>query len=326
MGVDAINHKDGTGELNSHCAAARAALNSYGYPPGHESEICIALDVSSSMDSKNQFYSTGKIQKLIEKALGIAIELSPTESVTIFPFGRTVYEPFIVDEDGIQNVTTMVYNAISNRLSDATNYCAPITKIRNHYFGTKDTRYMPLCYDKPPVYVLFVTDGEPNLQVDEAMNQFSASEYNAMFIRFVALRGHQSDLSFHRLKMICNKTKNTFLPNKQLLILNDPNSLTIDDLFFGHRTWLEEAHEHGILTKDPGVDLDDGKPHNKREITYKQKLEREHGHQDTGISHGHVPVSYQTGNYQTSGFYDDRSSNYGGHHHGTDSVGCCTLL
>jgi len=305
--------KDESGEMDAHCAEARAALQSYGYPPGHESEICIALDVSGSMDNPNQFYNSGKIQKLIEKAMALAIELSPTESVTIFPFGRIAYEPIIIEEHDMETAVSKVFASIGNTFSDKTNYCAPIAKIREYYFGNSYILSAPVIHDRAPVYVLFVTDGEPNIQIDEAMNQFRACEYNAMFIRFVALKGNQANLNFHRLRIICNKTNSTFLPNKHTLILDDPNYLTIDDLFFGHRTWLEEAYEHGVLTKDPGVELDSKNPNNRREIRYKQSIEDDHGHDDTALKHGHVNRQYGAISTDSNIIYDHQQC-------------CCVIL
>src|SRR5579872_6861787 len=68
-------------ELHKHCEEVRKKLRQYGFKKSHESRICVALDVSYSMENPNQFYNTqnladGKVQRLLIKALSLASELS----------------------------------------------------------------------------------------------------------------------------------------------------------------------------------------------------------------------------------------------------------
>jgi hypothetical protein len=289
-------------EMHKHCEEAKAALVRYGFPENHEAQICIALDVSDSMERTNYFYSSQKIQKLIDKAMSLAIELSPGKhTVTIIPFGRTAYEPVEIDEHDVKYAVEKVMEAIGGQLSDKTNYHGAVKKIRSHYFGNCNATTGAVISDKPPVFVLFVTDGEHNLEKTEALNQFAWAERNAIFFKFIALKGLQQNLRFKALEEICANNSKTFLPNRRLLILNDPDELTIQLLFYGYRMWVEEAHEHKVLKNDPKINLDIRNPDDIRELAEKEALERQHGHEDVGSRHEHSSYrSYADNRYRQS--------------------------
>jgi uncharacterized protein YegL len=305
-GPATINHH----ELNIHEEAAKAELKRYGFPDTHKVKVCIALDVSSAMENPNHFYNfkdlaAGKVQTLIDKAMGIAIELSADadHTVTIFPFGAVAFDPVVVAEDNVGTAVDTVMRNIGGELSGGTDYNCVIEKIRQHYFDTKEKLNKPMMSDKAPVFAIFLTDGEPLTKIDEARIQFKASEYNAIFFKFVALKGNQKDLQFNTLKTICQySNRKLAAPNKHLVVLDDPNDLTIKDLFKYYRTWAEEAHEHGILENDPGFNISIENPDNAEELAFKEKLEEDHGHDEAGVAHGHL----NTGNkphYQSTNRY-----------------------
>jgi hypothetical protein len=298
------DHEHGEGELHGHCVAARAALLAYGIPSNHRAQICLALDVSGSMESSNGFYSSGKIQRLIEKMMAIAIELSAGENhtVTIFPFGKVAYEPIVLDEHDIKQAVARVYNAIGRQYAKHTNYNAVAQKIRSHYFGNCLPLNMAKISDKEPVLAFFVTDGADNLEENEARNQFRYSEYNAIFFKFIGLKGTEVNLQFPSLRTICNTTATTFLENKNLLVLNDPSDLTIPMLLNAYRPWLEEAHEHKVLLNDPGVELNPESVDDQEDIARQKRTEAEHGHEDVARRHGHIdaaPLLKQHGTFGT---------------------------
>jgi uncharacterized protein YegL len=289
---DEHDEHDEHDEMHAHCVVARHALLDYGIPSNHRAQICIALDVSGSMEAKNVFYSSGKIQKLIEKMMAIAIELSAGEkhSVTIFPFGKVAYDPIVSDEHDIAEAVLRVFNAIGKKYSDKTNYNAVVKKIRTHYFGDCRPLNAAKKSDKEPVLTFFVTDGDDNLEQNDARSQFLYAEYNAIFFKFIALKGMGTNHQFPTLISICNPGKNTFLENKNLLILNDPSELTIPLLLDAYRPWLEEAHEHEVLLHDPGVKLNPENVHDRADIARQLRFEDEHGHDELSGRHGHVEV------------------------------------
>ena len=286
---DDHDHEQGD-KLHAHCEAARDALTAYGIPPAHHAQICIALDVSGSMESKNKFYSSGKIQRLIEKTMAIAIELSAGDkhTVTIFPFGRYAYDPIELDEHDLKNAVSSVMTAIGRVYSDATNYHAVVQRIRTNYFGDCAPLNKARIYKKDPVFAFFVTDGADNLEQAEAKNQFWYAQHEAIFFKFIALKGNDVNLQFPSLKSIGMRTKHTFLENTHLFTLNDPNELTIKLLLDAYRPWLEEAHEHDVLFHEPGVKLNAENAHDQDDIARMRRFEAEHGHEDLASKHGHV--------------------------------------
>lgn len=282
-------------EVHGHCAAAQKALREYGFPATHQSRVAIILDVSQSMEGENEFYSSGKIQRLIQKAMAMAIELAAGKkhSVTIFPFGSKAHEPIVVTEHHIGEATNKVFLALNRKLDNKTDYGMAMSKVRQHYFSYNGplSAAPEIAYDGAPVFALFVTDGDLNpVHVNgkqEAINQFRYSQYNPMFIKFIALKGKQANLEFHALKEICAKHNTKFLPNRDLTILSDPDDLKIEELFGGYPTWLEEAHEHKILANDPGFKINPSDPRHLKEIAKKEAIEEEHGHEDLDDLHGH---------------------------------------
>jgi vWA found in TerF C terminus len=286
------DHDEG---IHGHCLAAQKQLSQYGFPPSHKAKIAIALDVSGSMENPNQFYSSGKIERLLIKAMSMAIELSPNakHSVTIFPFGSVAFPPIVIEEHDIENVIELVFASIGRNYSNGTDYNTVAMKIREYYFGSSQKLTKVVPSDQQPVICLFVTDGEPREGILEAKNQFKSSEFNAIFFKFIALVGKQdffrkNEEPFSILKEICN-TKKAFVPNKDLIILDDPDKLTIVQLFKKYRVWAEEAHHHGILETDPEFDFDDKKrSHDSAEKNALTSLNKQHNHRNTGKSHGHV--------------------------------------
>ncbi|MES2218431.1 MAG: VWA domain-containing protein [Pseudomonadota bacterium] len=285
------------GEEHKHCAEARAELTRYGFPPSHKAQIAIALDVSVSMHDPNNFYDTGKIQKLIEIAMDMAIELSPNakHTVTIFPFGAVAFAPVVIDEHDIKNAVSNVWQSIGRVFSEGTNYNVVTQAIRQHYFKINGKLTSALPSDTAPVFCLFVTDGEPREERDEARNQFRWSEYNAIFFKFIALKGKQKDLQFQTLDIICKLTKATYVPNKHLIILDDPKELTIKKLFENYRLWAIEAFKHKILVNNPGINYNVNKPNDLSEKKLSDSLNAVHGHDDDE-SYDHASPSNSNSN------------------------------
>jgi hypothetical protein len=286
-------------EIDAHCEEIRAELLRYGFRSSHESQIALVLDVSGSMQNPNAFFygadgllRNGKIQTLLLKALSIAVELSPgpRHQVVIFPFGEVAYDPIMLEEPDIEIATEKVYNAIGRKFSQYTNYHAVVDKMQR-YFGVDNQQP----YERPPVFVIFATDGEANMMRTEARGIFKRSTEMAMYFLFIAFRGIESQHrqyqaakqsrayeEFSQLKEIC--ALKSEMPNRRLLIVDSPEEVSIKLLFKGYRTWLEEAYErhdgkpYQILANDPCIDMDANNPDDREEILEKARMERQHGH------------------------------------------------
>ena len=176
----------------------------------------------------------------------------------------------------IEKAAQMVYQAIGCQFDYKTNYHAPQAALRKLFCEDVGKRQTIQKTNQPPVFVLWVTDGECNVNYNEALNEFRSSKFNPMFIKIIALRGKQDDQQFKQLHAIAREKG--ILPNIDLVILDDPDELSIQLLFKGYRTWLEEAHEHGMLENDPGISFNHANPDDQEELRQKEALEIEHGH------------------------------------------------
>ncbi len=250
----------------------------------HEARVCLVLDVSSSMQEKNKFFSDeikgNQIQTLINRALALAILFDDDKKVEVFPFGEKVFfvaeegkkpGPLVVDCHNYANATNLILDLLEGSLRQHTNYSEPVKAIRKYYFNDVGNRTEKQKCEDAPVFVIFVTDGEPSEKKIEAMNQFRSASHQGIFFKFIALRGQQCDQEFKFLTAV-NKPDikdpdakndeeqaNKFLmDNSNLQILNHPGELTMHRLIEEYRPWLTDAYkEHRILTQAPGIKLAD---------------------------------------------------------------------
>lgn len=291
---------DSQSELHAHCEEVKDELRRYGFKATHASRVGLVLDISLSMDNLNQFYypegydrtaenlKYGKVQRLMIKALSLAAELSSDEhhNVTVIPFGKVAHSSIEIEEHGIDTATADVLESIHWEFDDRTNYHAPQVALRRQFCNDSGPRTTIQQTDQPPAFILWVTDGDSNMKPFEALNEFRYSKYNPMFIKIIALRGKQKNLQFEKLREIASQKG--ILPNVDLVILDDPNELTIQTLFKGYRVWLQEAHEHGMLLNDPGIEF--ANPDDQAELRQLAALELEHAHDD----HSHNPGAPST--------------------------------
>ena len=134
--------------------------------------------------------------------------------------------------------------------------------MREHYFKNSSILKQPQPCDEPPVFAIFITDGEPNTAKHETMKQFKAASHQAIFFKFIALKGQQEDQEFTFLQNIDDhKVKEDkdddsfFIDNSDLVVLNDPKDLTMQQLINEYRPWLAEAYKEKLLLNNPGLDV-----------------------------------------------------------------------
>jgi hypothetical protein len=301
-------------EVDAECEAAKAELRKYGFPQSHRAHIAIALDISYSMQTPNRFYSEMKIARLLRKAMAMAIELSPNKehSIDIFPFGHTVWGPFTIKEADLESAIDLVLS-LTGGYSPETNYNVVAEAIRQKYTGSSAKPHGIVSTEDEPVFCMFVTDGEPIQEIAQAKKQFKWSENNAIFFKFIALIGQQSffttnpdEVPFRILKEICNP-KSAKILNKDLIILDDPDKLTIQDLFKGYRAWAEDAATHKIIP-DPEFVFVNANKHDKAERDLLKAFNKSHGHKKNETDHGHVNDSNDVEDHDDE---ENQNSGYG---------------
>lgn len=235
----------------------------------HEARVCLILDVSASMQNPNCFFDDpikgNQVQILINKALALAFLFDDNQMIEVFPFGDEVFQPIVLDRTNFTNATELVMRSIGNEFRKTTNYAAPVKAIREYYFNDRGRRTVKQQCSDPPVFAIFITDGEPNVKKIEAMNEFASASHEAIFFKFIALKGKQVDINFtylqsiddHDVKDNNNRTSRDddlfFIDNSDLVVLNNPEELTMEKLIHEYRGWLIEAWEKRLLQHDPQV-------------------------------------------------------------------------
>ena len=165
--------KDMPHEVHEHYARGLDELEKMGAKGlGGKFQVCLALDISISMQSQNKFfYDEHKeddcqypVQELITQALSLGYLLDDENFVTVFPFGDQAYGPLQVDQSNYEKLAEYFYKeqngvTVVNHLKDHTDYVAVIHAIKHHYTAGKTAKEIQLM---PPVIVMFDTDGDAN--------------------------------------------------------------------------------------------------------------------------------------------------------------------
>lgn len=252
-------------ELKEDFTALRKELKTNGMQ-NHEARVCLILDISGSMQNPNKFFDDkvkgNRVQGLINKALTMALAFDDNQSVELFAFGDKSYfceEP--INRDNFMHATEIVLKSAGG-LKNETNYAAPVAAVREHYFKNSELLKKQQPCDEPPVFAIFITDGEPNTAKHEAMKQFKAASHQAIFFKFIALKGQQEDQEFTFLQNIDDHQvkehkddDSFFIDNSDLVVLNDPKELTMQQLINEYRPWLMEAYKKRLLLNNPGLDV-----------------------------------------------------------------------
>jgi uncharacterized protein YegL len=271
-------------ELEGDFEEARSEVMRVGLE-NHEARVCLILDVSYSMQNPNEFFTNenhpngmpkgNKVQRLINKALSLALLFDDNQQVELIAFAGEAYQPIVINKDNFSQATKLV------TLQQGTNYAAAVQATRNLYFSNSDTLNSPQMCNQPPVFAIFITDGEPNRQATEALNQFISASHQAIFFKFLGLKGKQEDTEFKYIQSLDDykvepevkkhsssfftccaspapKTKKSsgdrfFVDNCDLVTLDDPDHLTMEKLIKEYRLWLIEAHQKKLLKHAPQV-------------------------------------------------------------------------
>jgi len=251
-------------EISKDMMALKQGLKKYQLEK-HQARICIILDASESMQTKNKFYETNEeeppIQKLINKAFTLAVAFDNNQEVELFPFHQEAFDPIILTSENYKDATQEVFRVLDCQLGGGTNYMAAVKKVREYYFKNSLELNEPQPCRDAPVFAIFVTDGEPSCDEIAAKNEFLSASHQAIFFKFIALKGCQEvDPEFEFLKSIDDakvKSKEDkiafFVDNSDLVTLKSPEDLTMDQLILEYRAWLTEAYQKNLLVHDPGV-------------------------------------------------------------------------
>lgn len=153
----------------------------------HKAKVALCLDISGSM---NDEYRSGIVQELVERVLALGCRLDDDGSIDVFLFGKNGYQPApitVADFKGYTDRTIRLHP-----LEPDTKYATAIELVRRHYTDYQYERSEPLTMDTP-VYVMFVTDGQPSDKA-QATRALKNSSYEPIFWQFMGIG--DADLSY----------------------------------------------------------------------------------------------------------------------------------
>lgn len=212
----------------------------------HTARVALVLDISGSM---NRLYSRGAVQRLAERVLALGLRFDDDGEVDVFLFGKSVHQPGGLRLEGYPEYVKAMLK--QHPLEFDTRYGAAVTAVRRHYFGTSDERSAPHAADVP-VYVMFVTDGEPS-DKPVATKQVRAASYEPVFWQFMGIgsRGFPFLEKLDDLDGRFTDNADFFAVSEEELLGTSP--ISDDELFERLMTeypdWLRRARAQGLLTR-----------------------------------------------------------------------------
>ena len=202
-------------------------------------QVIIAIDFSYSMNLR---YDNGEVQEAVERALALSLSgLDDDGTIQVFFFDDDSYKMESVTE---QNYQGFVSNWASRHSMGRTNYAPTIRDIVKFASGKKKLfRRSTDMADQAPVFVIFVTDGEPYDQ-EATKRELTSAAHLPIFWQFLGL-GKVPFLN--KLNTLSGRT----IDNVGLTKMDDMSDM--DDVAFFNSIigefftkWLPEAREQGI--------------------------------------------------------------------------------
>ena len=284
-------------ELADDFIAGKKELKEQGLAQ-QKARMCIMLDISLSMQTDHKFFldkQSNKVQQAINRILALSFSLDDNQQIDIFPFGEVAHDVISINRSNYKQATDIVLKALANTkddlpphelfqyLEEKTNYAAAIRKVRHHYFNDCSVRQKIQADNELPVFAILLTDGEHNMEIEEAENQFKFASYQNIFIKSIGLVGKEmseekinehfkfltdmdnakspnkkeNSSNYSLWSFLCCATDINYefcIDNSDFVAVVDPSKISIQQLINEFRGWLIEAHKVGISKRPPKLD------------------------------------------------------------------------
>ena len=198
---------------------------------GVRAEAVMLLDHSGSM---RRDYENGTVQSIVDRALGFALQIDGDGKIPVISFDSNVYRPVEVTLANYGDIVNKsLYRPNRMGLTNLTDALAAVLEMAK--------------VTDAPLYVIIVTDGEPDDEegVEDLCRQLS--EY-PVFLKFLAIRY----VKF--LNDLDNNLKNRLVDNANAQFLGNLGDLRqIDDVEFADKmveewdTWTRDALANNVL-------------------------------------------------------------------------------
>lgn len=219
---------------------------------GEKAQVVLAIDISVSM---NTLYRNGTVQELVDRLLGIGMNMDDNQSIDVFAFGSKDYEINVATTRNHQN---FVNNVLLKRISleSSTNYAGVMKRIINKFgisaveqkkgfFSKFTSKKQEFVKANIPTLVFFITDGD---NFDKAMTERIIKEASnqAIFWQFVGI----GKLNFNFLQKL-DDMQGRFLDNVNFFSVNDLNKISDEDLYNKllneFPQWIKDARSKEVL-------------------------------------------------------------------------------
>lgn len=230
-------------------AVDRSGLN------GQKAKVAVALDYSGSM---LKVYSSGAMQRLVEKALALATQFDDDGAIDFFIFDSTAA---YLGEISIDDFAGSVDRLTKGRRMGSTNYADAFLTIRDHFgfagaapaktgfFGLRKAQSVTTPAQSTPadipVYVLFLTDGAPDNQ-SKAVQALTEVSTAPIFWKFLSI-GSQSMVFLEKLDTLSER----FVDNANYEPIGDVDAISDAVLFKKMLTefpdWLKEVRTKNLI-------------------------------------------------------------------------------
>lgn len=160
---------------------------------GQTAKVAVVLDYSGSMSSE---YRSGRMQKLVEKVLALGTQFDDDGAIDFFVFDTSAA---YLGEVSISNFKGSVSRLTEGRAMSITNYHEAFWKVHEHFaapvkksmFNVFKKNAAPAPADQP-VYVLFLTDGDPT-NPEEAVRALINISTSPIFWKFLSIGDQKID-------------------------------------------------------------------------------------------------------------------------------------
>lgn len=233
---------------------------------GEKAQIVLVLDISTSMRS---LYSSGVIQKVVERLLAIGLNMDDNREIDVFAFGRHAHEISSANESNINGfVEKVLLQKVS--LENSTHYSGVMGKVVKKFgqspvseptpapvkkgffsklFGSKEVSEpvasAPKLQPDYPTFVFFITDGD-NFDQPETTRLIQQISNQPIFWQFVGVGNSRFDF----LKKL-DEMEGRYMDNANFFQLNDISSVSdevlYDRLLNEYPQWLKEVRNKNML-------------------------------------------------------------------------------
>ena len=146
----------------------------------HRAKVALCLDISGSM---SPMYRSGVIQEFVERILALGCRLDDDGSIDLFLFGANGYQPDpITIKDFNGYIDRMIH---SYPLEPDTKYATAIELVRKFYTTYQYERSEP-AKQEIPIYVMFLTDGQPSDKT-QATRALKNASFEPIFWQFMGV-------------------------------------------------------------------------------------------------------------------------------------------